>query len=457
MLKCDYLVIGSGESGINLCRELLETGKKVYLVDDNRFGGNYLYNLEYPKFLLKKESLQFNNILKILKNISNISEQLKEYRRNIHKKIYNQSYRQANKILASFEKLPNFRYFQANGHFFSKTIFELIEKEEKFLISFKKAFLTNGKKEIVNPNIKGIENVDYLNQYNAYNIKQIPSKLAIIGFTKESIAVASYYAGLGIKVVIFEMQSTATILPFLDKSCYNYLIKKMQNSQIDIYFETSILEIKKTSKDLIVIDSNREEYNFSHIYVDVKSIYPEDNLKLNKIKIKTTHRGVVAKKNGETNQKHIFVFGDANHFYLANKKYNYIFDFVRKEKLKNNSKISLPLLSSWMGIKNYILPKIVYKIDSIYPVITIGFGEILAIKNFGTSIKFVILESIFFDGFIKIIYRSKTREVVGFALADQFCDKLEHYCINALSSKLKLNTILNHLYNNIIGISMYKN
>jgi dihydrolipoamide dehydrogenase len=248
MISCKYLVIGAGQTGLKLCEELLKLNESVILVEQGAFGGSYLNSYDYPKNLLSKESENFAVSLKLFKDYPETFSVIRKYRQKISAKISQEINKTRNKQISTLEKNRKFKFLEGKAEFFSKSLIEVNSTEEKHLISFNQCILAVGKTVVKTPEIKGIDKVKLLHQHNAYLFEEIPSKLAILRCTKETLELASIYSGLGIKITIFEPENSKKALANLDRSAFNYLITVLDSRQVEFKFKTSIKEIKKAAK-----------------------------------------------------------------------------------------------------------------------------------------------------------------------------------------------------------------
>ena len=104
MLKCKYLIIGSGETGLILAKELSKLKEKVILVEQAELGGSFLQTTDYPKTLLTKESEEFATSLKSLKNHPDTFSVLRKFRQKISDNITNNIKIETNSALNTIEK-----------------------------------------------------------------------------------------------------------------------------------------------------------------------------------------------------------------------------------------------------------------------------------------------------------------------------------------------------------------
>jgi pyruvate/2-oxoglutarate dehydrogenase complex dihydrolipoamide dehydrogenase (E3) component len=447
MVKTKYIIIGSGETGIRLAQELVKTGEKVILVEQDTFGGTYMHSLDYPKYLLNKDSQEFAVGLKIFKSNLETFSVLRKHRQKIGHKISEESSKHSNRELAALEKYKNFKYLVGKAEFFSKSMVEINSSQERHLVSFEQCALAVGKNVMEKPTIKGLDKVAFLFQHSAFLFAQIPSKLAIIGCTKENLEVASIYSSLGVKISIFEANPATKSLPELDRSLFNYLLKSLNLRQVEFFFDTQIKEVKKSGKSLLLVDSSREEYKFSHIYINIEETFEDDGLNLKKALLTSKKTGVVAAKDGKTTQKNIFAFGECNPAIVEGKKLSTLLNYTQNEINKKSSRsISiLDLTKLLLDKDSTALDLDILKIDNYETVVNLGFSEQTGVKNFGTSVKSFLIETPDKNGFLKAIYKESQGQIIGFALAGDFAKEFEAYAISFLKKGLNLKQLRSYL------------
>jgi pyruvate/2-oxoglutarate dehydrogenase complex dihydrolipoamide dehydrogenase (E3) component len=449
MLKCKYLIIGSGQTGLTLAKELSTTNEQIILVEQGNLGGSFLQNLEYPKILLTKESQEFATALKSLKNHPDTFSVLRKFRQKISDTISNQIKLETNSVLNTLEKTENIKILRGTAEFSSKSLVEVNSENEKHLVNFEKAILAVGKNRMKQPKIKGIEEIDFLFRHNAFLFLEIPSKLAFLECTEETLEVASIYSGLGVKVDIFEEKSSQQTIPKLDRTGFNYAVKELMKRNVNFYFETKIKEIKKDKKKIILIDDNRKEYEHSHIYLTIEESFKDDTLKLSKIQIKSSEYGIESSAQGKTKYNHIYALGDCSEKTNEKNKQSVIFDFIQREKadLEKQKGISNVLnLKNYFGEKDFLYSTLrIKKINTYSPVINVGLSERNARAIHGTYINTEIIETNQFSGFLKIIYKSNNGQVLGIVCTGDFCLKLSDYAILVLTTSQDYKSIRNYL------------
>jgi len=447
MLKCKYLIIGSGQTGQLLARELVKTGKKVILVEQDEFGGSYLNSFELPKHLLNKEAGAFYASLKNFKNNSEGLGFLKKYREAIFEKNQEIIKSERNKRLNALEKSGHFEIILGKAEFFSKSLVEVNSSTERHLISFENCLIATGRNTMVKPKLKDLSKIDFLFQHNTYLLENIPTKIAVVGCTLESLQLASIYSQLGIKVLVFETKPASGIISRMDSSALNYLIKSLNSNQVEFFFEAEIKSVKPAGKQFLVTDSERREYKVNAVYNQVEETFEDNGLNLEKIKIKSTKKGISVNAAGRTAYKNILAFGNCAASSGEENKLAQIFDFTQNElKSKAASSPNLSILSGGFFDKEVSSLNLnLVKVDGFTPISTVGMSEKIAISSHGTYIKNHIIYDELKDGFIKIIYKENTLQILGISLAGDFARELTDYSVLCLKKGLNVKQLRSYL------------
>lgn len=449
MISCTYLIIGSGETGLILAEELVKTGQKVILIESSEFGGTYLNSLDYPRYLLSKESQDFSTILKVFKDHPETFSVIKKHRQKIAAKILAEIKRFKNKRIVALEKNKNFKLITGKAEFFSKSLIEVNSNEERHLIGFKHCLIAVGKNGLEKPKINGITEKDFLNQHNIFHFKEIPSRLAIFGCNNQSLEVASIYSGLGVKVIVFEESKVKTCMPELDRTALNHLIKTLSSRQVEFFFDTKIKTIKKRSKFFTITDSNREEHKVSHIFQNFTETFIEDELLLKKVGIKFSKKGIKVTASYKTSLKNVYAFGDcqeSNDNY--SQKQSKIQEYLKTQLKDTTTKtgFTLGILDTYFSPDQVIPSGIsILEVKSFSPVLNIGCSESKALIDFGTYIKTKVFTGQMYEGFMKVVYKENNDSVLGIILAGEFALKLQNFAILALKKSITRKYLENYL------------
>lgn len=447
MLDCKYLIIGSGETGLILTKNLAKLGKKIVLVEESEIGGSYLNSFEYPKYLASQKSQEFAGSLKLFKNYPETFSILTKYRQKLSQEINNQIQKKSLSLLEELKKNKNVQVVKGRAELVSKTLAEINSSEERHLIGFEQAILAVGKNSMLKPNMEGLEDIEFLFRHNAFSMEKIPSKLAVIGCTKETLEIASIFSGIGVKVEIFERKSAQKAITKIDRSLFNYLIQSLGFRNISFSFETEIKKLKKNKNEIVLTDQNSKDYTCSDIYFQVKESFGNDLVGLKKVDLKWVKEGIVCNESGKTVHSHIWAFGECSSS-KEKTKYSSIYSFIQKQngEIQNKSQLPITLLNSYFNESEVSAINLsTIKIDCFSPIMNVGLSEQNAQAIYGAQIKSEIITNDLLEGFLKIVYKENNNQVLGFMLAGDFCKYLEDYSVLSLRKNVNYRQVKNFL------------
>ena len=156
--------------------------------------------------------------------------------------------------------------------------------------------------------ISGTDTVNFLTPETAIRSRRLPKMLAVIGGGSTGCEIASFYAELGAKVILFE--SAERLLPEEDQEVgeliTNYFHQKLG---INIFTNTKVVAIQEDnfSKSIIFRYENQEK--FIRIALATGS-EPNLDLGLENARVKFKNTGIVVNKYFETSAKNIYAVGD---------------------------------------------------------------------------------------------------------------------------------------------------
>lgn len=297
-----YIVIGSGPAGATVATTLAKAKKGVALVEGRFFGGSNLntrdipYSIaldfahtyskinSYPEF--KNQDFSFNLS-------TTISRELKAAidTGGNNKKLYEE---------ASVVCLNGFANF-LDQH--------TIAIKNKRLTSANFVIATGA--HLNTKNISGIDTTSFLTPETAIRIRRLPKVIAVIGAGSTGCELASFYAELGCKVLLFEAANR--ILPREDTDV---------SATIADYFAHSLgINVINTSKVVAIGQDTTSKYvvfkyGATEKMVRVEEIalatgsLPNTDCGLENAKVKYKETGITVNKFFETSAKNIYAVGD---------------------------------------------------------------------------------------------------------------------------------------------------
>lgn len=297
-----YVVIGSGPAGSAVATTLAKAKKSVAIIEDRFFGGTNLNILDVPyataldfshtyaKFTsypeLCNQSFSFNLPTLISRELQTIIDAGGNDR----------------KILEAtgavcFNGFANFldphtiaiKTKQITSHYFVLATGAHLKTQE----------------------IAGLETVDYLTPESAIKIRYIPEVVAIIGAGHTGCEIATYYAELGSKVILFDMAEH--ILPREDAEVGQTLTEYFTSHfNSTILYSCKVVAIGEDNNSKYVVfryGNNEKMIRVSDIVLATGS-EPNVDFGLENAGVKFKNSGITVNKYFETSTKHIYAIGD---------------------------------------------------------------------------------------------------------------------------------------------------
>ena len=128
----------------------------------------------------------------------------------------------------------------------------------------KRILLATGAKPKI-PNIKGLDQVDYLTYQNVFDLELYPGSIGIIGAGPVGIELAQTFNRLGSKVVVFEVKDR--ILNQEDADVSICMKNILQKEGIEIYLESDIHDISVDKNQKTILTSEEKHFIFDNILV----------------------------------------------------------------------------------------------------------------------------------------------------------------------------------------------
>lgn len=297
-----YTIIGSGPAGSTVALTLAKAKKRVALVEGRYFGGSNLNTRDIPYAVALDFSHSFSHIVSFPEfNHQNLTINFptvaaRELKTVVdaggnNKKLYEES------GIVCFNGFANF----LDSH--------TIAINNKKITSEYFILATGSRLKTIE--ISGTESVGFLTPETAIKSRHLPKVLAIVGGGSTGCEIASFYAELGTKVILFE--SAERLLPREDQEVgeviANYFNQKLG---ISIFTNSKVVAIQEDSFSKSVIFRYENQEKLIRVDSIVLATGSEPNLEygLENAKIKYKNAGIQVNKYFETTAKHIYAIGD---------------------------------------------------------------------------------------------------------------------------------------------------
>ena len=299
----EYIVIGGGTAGIVAAEQLAEAGRKVALVEQDKWGGRG-YNHDVPE----KALLNFAHLYAdaVAGNRMGLSSANLRYNyptvQHFREKI-------VNKAAFSRKELEErgITCIRGKAHFVGSYDVAI---EGQGQVSASKFLIATG--AVLNDDgITGLDRVEYLTSKSAMEIAKPPKAVLVVGGGASGCEVAQYYAELGAKVVIVEM--AGRLLPALDEEIgqvmEQYLSKRLG---IKVFTGTRViaLEKDKVSKRVVFLRGGQEKTVRVETIVLATGSKANTDLGLKNAGVSFDKHGIIVDKTLQTTARNIWAAGD---------------------------------------------------------------------------------------------------------------------------------------------------
>ena len=310
MEKFDAIIIGCGQAGNPLSKELASQGWKTALIEENMLGGSCVnYGCTPTKAMISS-----GRIAHLIDKSEDygvysgepeiIMEEVIDRKDNIV-----DSFRKG--IQQSINDRENLTLFRGHGSFSdNKTIvIDLNEGGEKEIVG-EKIFINTGLKPMIPP-IEGLKEIDFHTSTSIMEIDELPEKLIIIGGGYIGIEFGQMFNRFGTDVAI--LQAGEQLMNREDKDMAEEVQTILEEDGIDLYLNTMAKEVSQEDEIRILaeIDGEKIEITGSDILVATGRVPNSDGLGLNNTDIEIDEQGYIQTDNSlETSVSGIYALGD---------------------------------------------------------------------------------------------------------------------------------------------------
>ncbi len=424
MKTYDVIVIGSG-CGAIIADEAIEHGLKVAMVDKGPLGGTCLNLGCIPSKMLIYPADRIVEIQEAAKlgieaeikhiDFGAIMERMRKSRAADQKH-----------IREGISQQKNLDFYEAECHFSGEYTVEVGGENMKG----RKIFITSGSRPLIPP-IKGLDNIDYLTNENALELKERPENLIIVGGGYIAVEFGHFFAAMGTRVTILEM---ANRLILSEEPEIASLLKKALSKRMKVYVNSQVQEVKASKEGAAVLTRNNStgkltEFTAQRIMIAAGRRSNADILKVENTGVETDNRGFIkVNEYLETTRKNIFAAGDAAGKYMFRHMAN------REAAIAANNAFH----DAKVKVDYSAVPRAIYSHPQIA---SVG----MTVENAGKDHEVVVASAKYFDvakgqamvekeGFAKAILEKGTGKILGFHIIGPYAPELIQEVVNAMTS-----------------------
>lgn len=424
MKEYDVIVVGSG-AGAAIVDGALSHGLKVALVDRGPLGGTCLNVGCIPSKMLiypadRVVEIQEAAKLGIQAEIKHVDFQA------IMKRTRAYVSGAESRIRERVQNTPGLDFYGSTGHFVEDYTMDIDGKK----IRGKKIYLVSGARPLI-PHLKGIDEMDYLNNETVFALEEKPESLVIVGGGYIATEFAHFFAAMGTDVTI--LQRGERLVKGEEPEISELLRERMQE-RMAIHLATEVLEVAKENGSCRISARNKKtgetlEFLAEKTLIAAGRVSNADLLKVENSGIKTDERGYIkVDEYFETSQKNIWAFGDAIGKKMFRHSANRQADVVFHNSMHD-------------GDDKFDFLTVPHAVFTYPPIASVGMGEAEAKKLHdilvGKSVYSEVAKGIAMQdnrSFAKAIIEKDTWRILGFHIIGPYAPILIQEVIDAMST-----------------------
>lgn len=311
MKTYDAIIIGSGQAGTPLSKELAKKGWKTALIEKEYIGGTCVnVGCTPTKTMIASAKRLYN-----AKNAGKLGVHIKDVQINIKDVLSRKD-----KIVDNFrngakkglDKTKNLDIVFGRAVFTGKKKLLVTDKDgKKEEYTADKMFIDVGCRPTI-PEIEGLKKIKYLTSTTMMELQEVPEHLLIIGGGYIGLEFGQMYRRFGSKVTIIE--ANRRFLHKEDEDIAQCIQKILETEKIEIITDALAKEVKKDSDGIrVIIQKSKKEKTIqcSHMLVAAGRTPNTDILKVKKGGVKTDEKGFIEVNDQlETSVEGVYAMGD---------------------------------------------------------------------------------------------------------------------------------------------------
>jgi len=309
MNEIDIAIIGGGPGGYVAAIKAAHLGLKVVLVEKDKLGGVCLNWGCIPTKALVSTAELLNNLQKA----KEFGIQIKDYSLDFSAIIKRKEMvtRRLSFGVQQLVKANRVRVVKGNGKIINSETVEILDTEgKKELVKAKNIIIATGSK-VMRPPIPGIDNEGVITSDGALSLKELPSKMIIIGGGVVGIEFAGIFNAFGVDVTVVEM--LPRILLPIDEEIVQRLVNVLKKSGIKILTNCKVKEIKKNNSHLEILISTAEgekRLETEKVLLAAGRIPEMGNINIQELGIELEGKAIKVDQKMRTNIPGIYAVGD---------------------------------------------------------------------------------------------------------------------------------------------------
>lgn len=288
----DYVIIGAGQAGPPLADALSAAGKTVAIAERKHMGGSCVNFGCTPT----KAALASARAAHLARNSSELGVHVSDVRLDFAAVLQ----RARDLASASRENLcqdvrddTNQTLYEGHARLAGRSGDSFQVEVDGQAVTASQVVLNTGTRTRV-PEIEGLNEVPYLDAGNWLHQDQLPESLIIIGGGYIGLEMAQFYSRMGSRVTI--LQRSNQLLPREDADVVAELQAVLQEEGVRVHCNASVSAVHPTGSGVKVAcsgDSERQDFEASHIFVATGRQPNTDDLGLETVGLATDDKGLI--------------------------------------------------------------------------------------------------------------------------------------------------------------------
>jgi pyruvate/2-oxoglutarate dehydrogenase complex dihydrolipoamide dehydrogenase (E3) component len=313
MKKYDAIIIGAGQAGAPLAKQLAKAGKKTVIVEKRFYGGTCVNDGCTPTKTMvasAKAAYMAGKSIELGVAVKKFSVNMPQIKKRKDEIVL----RSRNGGLHAAEKTPNLDVLFGEAAFTDdKTVQVSLNNGKKQMLQADLIFLNPGAKPFI-PGIDGLKDIEFLTSTTILDLDYVPEHLLVLGGNYIGLEFGQMFRRFGSKVTILE--KSARLVSHEDEDISAEMQNILEAESITIHNKAQAIKFKqkKGGKITVTIAVNGEEKSIkcTHVLVAVGRTPQTEALNLAKTGVAVDEKGNIKVNNKlETNTPGIYALGDA--------------------------------------------------------------------------------------------------------------------------------------------------
>lgn len=303
----DVVVIGSGPGGEVGAIRAAQLGLKTALIEkEPHLGGTCLNWGCIPTKALLESAKTYDKLKHIEELGFSAGEVTYHWDKIMSRKLgIVEAQRKGLRFLMKKNKID---CFEGHGRIAGKGKISVSTTENKeIVLDTKHVLLATGSRVRELPFAKSTGNA-IVNSDHVLSLKKIPQSLCVVGGGVVGTEFASLYGRFGTEVTIVEMADQ--ILPTEDQECVKELVRNLKKQNIKIKTKAKITAIEEKAKKAVIRIEGEEEQTFEKVLVSIGRAPVTEDIGLDKVGVKTERGFIGVDSHYRTSASWVYAIGD---------------------------------------------------------------------------------------------------------------------------------------------------